>query len=256
MLRLFAAEFRRSALLMRRYLGNTVGGVLGITLVFLALFYGAQFITGVSRFGDRLDALVVGYSLWTLILFILAEVSADAQQEAQSGTLEQVCLSPFGLTRIFVLRSLAGMVWMLLTNGVVLGLLLLITGVQLQVSAWVLIPVLGALLSAYGLAFLFGSLALGAKKVQQLLNLVNFALLFLMMTPFETMSPAIRAATSVLPLVPSAGGLRHTLVQGQALEPLNALLILVSGAAWFAVGIYAFYRADRSVRLRGVLNSY
>ena len=88
----------------------------------------------------RRSALVVGYSLWTLILFILAEVSADAQQEAQSGTLEQVCLSPFGLTRIFVLRSLAGMVWMLLTNGVVLGLLLLITGVQLQVSAWVLIP--------------------------------------------------------------------------------------------------------------------
>ncbi|WP_026299123.1 ABC transporter permease [Deinococcus aquatilis] len=256
MLRLFAAEFRRSALLMRRYLGNTVGGIIGITLVFLALFYGAQFISGVNRFGDRLDTLVVGYTLWTLILFVLAEVSSDAQQEAQSGTLEQVCLSPFGLTRIFVLRGLANMLWMLCTNAAVLGLLLLITGVSLQVSAWVIVPVIGALLSAYGLAFLFGSLALSAKKIQQLLNLVNFALLFLLMTPFETMGPVVRAVTSVLPLVPSAEGLRLTLVQGQPLEPLQVMVMLLSGAVWFGLGLLAFRGADRSVRQRGVLNSY
>lgn len=256
MFRLFAAEFRRSALLMQRYIGNTIGSIVGITLVFLALFYGAQFISGVNSFGDRLDTLVVGYTLWTLILFVLAEVSSDAQQEAQSGTLEQVCLSPFGLTRVFVLRSLANMLWMLCTNAVVLALLLLITGVRLQVNAWVIIPIVGVLLSAYGVAFVFGSLALGAKKIHQLLNLVNFALLFLLMTPFENMNPTVHAAVSVLPLVPSAEGLRHTLVQGLPLDPMQVAVILLSGAAWFALGLFAFRAADRSVRARGVLNSY
>ncbi|GGJ54851.1 ABC transporter permease [Deinococcus roseus] len=256
MFELFFAEFRRSAILLKRYMGNTIGSILGITIVFLALFFGAKYMSGLNQFGDRLDSIVVGYTLWALILFILADISSDTSQEAQSGTLEQVCLSPYGLTKIFVLRTFSNTIWMVLSNAIILTLIVLLTKVHLHISVWVLVPVVTTILAAYGLAFLFGALALGAKKVQQLLNLVNFGLLFLMMTPFEQSPALVQKLLSVLPLVPSAIGLRDVMVRGESLPLEQIALMLANGLLWFALGVWVFRKADRGVRLQGVLNSY
>jgi len=256
MFNLFRAEWVRTTLLMQRYLGNTVGSVLGLTIVFLGLFFSTRYVSGMTSFGSRLDSVVVGYVLWAMILFVLADVSSDAQNEAQTGTLEQVCLSVYGLTQVFVFRSLSRVVWTLILNALVLTAICLFTGTRLHLSPWLLLPVLSSLMGAYGLAFLFGALALGAKRIQQLLNLVNFGLLFIIMTPFETSMPRLYPLLSVLPLVPGAAGLRRVLVEGRALEPGAILVMLLTGAVWFALGVLAFRRADRAVRQRGLLSGY
>ena len=254
--RLFQAEWLRSVILMRRYLGNTVGSVLGLTVVFLGLFFSTRYVSGMSSFGERLDSVVVGYVLWSLILFVLADVSMDAQNEAQTGTLEQICLSRFGLTRVFVLRSLTRVVWTLLMNAVVLSVICLVTGTRLHLSPWLIVPVASALMGAFGLAFMFGALALGAKRIQQLLNLANFALLFVVMTPFEKTAPALSPLLSLLPMVPGAAGVRTVMVDGSAPSLLSAAVMLIGGALWFGLGMQVFRRADRAVRTRGLLGSY
>lgn len=253
---LFTAEWLRTSILMRRYLSNTVGSVLGLTVVFLGLFYSTRYVSGMSSFGDRLDAVVVGYVLWALVLFVLADVSMDAQNEAQTGTLEQVCLSRHGLTRVFLLRSLTRVVWTLLMNATVLTLICLATGTRLHLSLWLAVPVASVLMGAFGLAFMFGALALGAKRIQQLLNLANFALLFVVMTPFEKTVPGLYPALSLLPMVPGAAGVRAVMVDGAAPGVLPVLVMLASGALWLTLGLYLFRRADRFVRARGLLSSY
>ncbi|GAB4204576.1 MAG: hypothetical protein Fur006_59860 [Coleofasciculaceae cyanobacterium] len=111
MLELFLAEFRRSWILFVRYPIEAIGGIVFTTAIFYALFLSARYIAGpASQFGDRLDAIVVGYVLWDLLLFIMTDISGRLQYEAQTGTLEQLFLSPFGAPVIFVMRALASLV--------------------------------------------------------------------------------------------------------------------------------------------------
>ena len=109
MFELFLAEFRRSWIQFTRYSTEAIGGVFITTVIFYGLFLSARYIAGPSlQFGNRLDAIVVGYVLWTLVLFIMGDIAGGLQNEAQTGTLEQLFLSPFGAPRVFLVRALAG----------------------------------------------------------------------------------------------------------------------------------------------------
>jgi ABC-2 type transport system permease protein len=66
MLELFLAEFRRSWIQFIRYPVEAIGGIVITTSIFYGLFLSARYIAGPSlQFGDRLDAIVVGYTLWS-----------------------------------------------------------------------------------------------------------------------------------------------------------------------------------------------
>jgi ABC-2 type transport system permease protein len=67
--RLFLAEFKRAWIEFKRYPAESVSGVVTFTAVFLGLFLGAKYMAGggaTAQFGMRLDAIIVGYLLWTL----------------------------------------------------------------------------------------------------------------------------------------------------------------------------------------------
>src|ERR687885_908718 len=110
MVELFLAEFRRSWIQFIRYPFEAIGGIVITTCIFYGLFLSARYIAGPSlQFGNRLDAIVVGYTLWTLVLFIMTDLAGGLQYEAQTGTLEQLFLSPFGAPTIFLMRALASL---------------------------------------------------------------------------------------------------------------------------------------------------
>src|ERR687885_770005 len=110
MLELFLAEFRRSWIQFIRYPIEAIGGVIVTTTIFYGLFLSVGYIGGPSlQFGDRLDAIIVGYVLWDLVLFIMTDIAGGLQYEAQTGTLEQLFLSPFGAPTIFLMRALASL---------------------------------------------------------------------------------------------------------------------------------------------------
>ncbi|MEN9231488.1 MAG: hypothetical protein Q6L68_11320, partial [Thermostichus sp. DG02_5_bins_236] len=108
MIQLFLAELKRSWIQYIRYPVEALGGILITTFFFYALFVGAQYVAGpASQFGERLDAVVIGYVLWTLVIFIVNDIALNLQVEAQTGTLEQVLLSPFSAASIFLARACA-----------------------------------------------------------------------------------------------------------------------------------------------------
>jgi hypothetical protein len=51
--------------------------------------------------------IIVGYVLWTLVLFIMSNVSGTLQREAQTGTLEQLFISPYSASQVFLARAVA-----------------------------------------------------------------------------------------------------------------------------------------------------
>lgn len=110
MLELFLAELRRSWLQFCRYPGEAVGLISFTTILFYGLFLGARYIAGPAlQLGDRVESIIIGYVLWTLVLFIIADIAGNLQYEAQNGTLEQLFLSRFSAIKVLLMRTLASL---------------------------------------------------------------------------------------------------------------------------------------------------
>lgn len=257
MLELFLAEFRRSWIQFIRYPVEAIGGIIITTSVFYGLFLSVRYIAGSAlQFGDRLDAIVVGYVLWDLVLFIMTDIAGRLQYEAQTGTLEQLFLSPFGAPLVFVMRALASLVLHLAITLTILLIILALTGSRLAFPPTLVFPLLTVLLGAYGLAFLMGSLALLLKRVQQLLGIVQFGLLFLMATPTETWNNSLQVVRWLLPMTGGAGLLRDLMARGEALDLAQFVLALLNGIGYFSVGLLIFRFAEREAKRRGQLSGY
>jgi len=257
MLNLFWAELRRSWIQFIRYPADAIAGILITTLVFYGLFSSARYIAGPSlQFGDRLDSVVVGYVLWTLLIFIMNDIAIGLQSEAQTGTLEQLFLSPFGASRVFLMRAIASLSLRLALTLTVLLIILAITGVRLNFSFSLLLPLSSILLGAYGLSFALGALALLLKRVQQVLGILQFALLFLIATPTETGAGPLTLLSRILPMTTGSGVLREVMAEGRAIDWNKLAIAFVNGAVYLVVGVLLFWQAERRAKQRGLLSGY
>ncbi|MBW4488891.1 MAG: ABC transporter permease [Trichocoleus desertorum ATA4-8-CV12] len=257
MLNLFWAELRRSWIQFIRYPADAIAGILITTLVFYGLFASARYIAGPSiQFGDRLDAVVIGYVLWTLLIFIMNDIAVGLQAEAQTGTLEQLFLSPFGASRVFLMRAIASLTLRLFLTLVVLLIIMAVTGSRLNFSFSLFLPLSAILLGAYGLSFALGALALLLKRVQQVLGIFQFALLFLISTPTENWTGSLQVLSRILPMTAGAGVLRELMAEGQALDWNELAIAFINGAVYLVVGVLLFWQAERRAKQRGLLSGY
>lgn len=190
------------------------------------------------------------------MIFIMTDIAGTLQYEAQTGTLEQIFLSPFRAPKVFLIRALAGLMLQLILLLIILLIIIALTRSQLSFPPSLLLPLLTVLLGAYGLAFMMGSLALLLKRVQQLLGIFQFALLFLLTVPTETWTGSLRLVGLLLPMMPGAGLLRDLMAREQMLDPIAFAIALSNGAAYFALGLFLFRWAERETKRRGGLGGY
>ncbi|MBD2123120.1 ABC transporter permease [Trichocoleus sp. FACHB-262] len=257
MLNLFWAELRRSWIQFIRYPADAIAGIFIITLVFYGLFSSVRYIAGPTiQFGDRLDSAIVDYVLWTLLIFIMNDIAIGLQSEAQTGTLEQLFLSPFGAARVFLMRAIASLTLRLVLTLTILLIILAITGARPNFSFTMLLPLGTILLGAYGLAFALGALSLLLKRVQQLLGIFQFALLFLIATPTEKWTGSQQVLANILPMTTGAGVLRELMAEGQALDWNELAIAFINGAVYLVVGVLLFWQAERRAKQRGLLSGY
>lgn len=257
MLYLLLAEIKRSWTQLIRYSSEIIGGIVGTTIIFYGLFLSARYIAGPGfQFGDRLDSIIVGYVLWALMLFILGDIAGGLQQEARTGTLEQLFLSPYPAPVLFLMRAISSLMINLTINVGILLLIIALTGSKLSFPITLIPPLLAVLLGAYGISFAMGSLALILKQVQQLLSVFQFALLFLFTAPVETWPGNLYVLGWFLPMTPGAGLLRDVMARNMPLNWSNLAIALLNGTVYFSLGIVLFHWAERTVKRQGKLGGY
>lgn len=257
MVELFFAELRRSWIQFKRYPFEAIGGIFITTSIFYGLFLGARYAAGPSfGLGDRFEAIVIGYVLWTLVLFILSTIAGDLQSEAQTGTLEQIFLSPFRAPVIFAMRALASLTLQITLTLVILLTIMALTGTRLNFSPTILLPLATTLMSAYGVAFVVGSLALLFKRVQQLLAIFQFGLLFVLATPLESWEGPLRYLGRILPMTAGAGLLRDIMARDLGLDPIGLVVALLNGSIYLGLGLGIFRWCERQAKMRGKLSGY
>lgn len=254
---LFFAEFRRAWIQFIRYPFEAIGGIFITTSIFYGLFLSAKYIAGPNlQFGDRLDSIVIGYVLWNLILFIMADIAGSLQHEAQTGTLEQLFLSRFGAIKVFLMRTFADLILQLAIVAGILIIIMGLTGSRLSFPPTLILPLITVLMGAYGIAFTMGSLALLLKRVQQLLGIFQFALLFLLVTPTESWEGSLNVVGKLLPMTAGAGLLRAVMARGEALNWNQLAVAFLNGATYFSIGLILFRLAEREAKRRGILGGY
>ncbi|MGV0029130.1 ABC transporter permease [Phormidesmis priestleyi] len=256
-LKLFSAELRRAWIQFIRYPAEAIGGIFIITSLFYGLFLGAKYVAGPGlQLGDRLDSIIVGYVLWSLVTFILFSVAGTLQNEAQTGTLEQLFITPYGASRVFLTRAIADLFIQFVLISSILILIMTLTGRYLAFPPVLILPLSSVIMGAYGMSFAIGSLALLLKRIQQLLGIFQFALLFLLSVPSETWTGSMKIVGLFLPMTTGAGLLRDLMARQQPLDLTQLSFALLNGAVYFGLGLLLFRWAERETKRRGRLGGY
>ncbi|BAZ03054.1 putative ABC-2 type transporter, permease protein (plasmid) [Tolypothrix tenuis PCC 7101] len=257
MLELFLAELRRSWIVFHRYPFEAIVGIFIFTTFFYGLFLSARYIAGSSfQFGERLDSIVIGYVLWTLVSFIQINIAGELQYEAQTGTLEQIFLSRYSAIKVFLMRTFANLIIQIFIMISILIIIIILTGIRLSFPLSLLLPLATVLMGAYGIAFTIGSIALLFKRVQQMLTIFQFALLFLIATPIENWRSPLYILGQLLPMTPGAELLRDLMARGESLNFSKLIIAFINGGIYFAVGLLIFRFAEHTAKKRGMLSGY
>ena len=252
--RLARAVLYREAVLFVRYPANAIGGIVIAVFFFGVLFYGGRMVAG-RALTDSIEGIIVGYFLWTLSVGAYSAISSDIGSEVQWGTLERHVMTPFGFAPVALLKGVAKLVRTFLTSGIVLGVMLAVTGTALELNVVTIVVVAGlSITSVLGLGFAAGGVTLLYKRIGNWLNLLQFGFVVLVSAPSLDL-PWLR----VLPLAHGSGLLQRAMLDGTRLWefPLADLGLLVAVAAgYLGAGYLVFQHATRRARRLGVLGDY
>jgi ABC-2 type transport system permease protein len=253
---LYGTSLRRNLIEFRRYAFDSITGVVMIYGFFLLIFYGAKVFGGSqANFGNTISAVVVSFALWSLTIFALGSLTYELTQEAQLGTLEQLAMSPFGLTRVLVARVLTSLSIYLSMMVVLLVLMMATTGRWLNIDLASTVPILVlTLLGVIGLGFVLGGIAIVFKRVQQALQVWQLLVFGLIAAPVDRV-----VFTKYMPLTWGATLMRRVMVDGESIFSMPAgdmLFLAVNSLFYFAVGIAIFKRFEGAARERGLLGHY
>lgn len=253
-LRLIGNEFRHGCISYFRYLGNSLVSLAVLILFFYGMFLGARFMAGPDlSFGTRTTSLVIGFVAWTLVLGALSSLSSEITNSARAGVLEQIFLAPYPHLVVFLAKAVGGVLFVLGTNALVFLVVSLLTGVRPALPAAAAGPVAALLLGAYGLGFALGALALHLKVIDQIVNVVQFGLLFLVVAPVDEIAALGTLTPLLLPLVPAVGALRSLLAHEAGVSLADSAIALVNGTAYLLLGLAAFAASVRLAKHRGSL---
>jgi ABC-2 type transport system permease protein len=248
--------FKQSLINLRRYLFDTLSGVITVFLFFLILFYGAKAFGGDRPgFGTTLSALVVGYMVWMMSIFAYSSVSQNMIEEAQLGTLEQIAMSPLGFGRVVVVRTAVGFVIQLAWVILILFLMMASTGKWLHLDFLSILPLMivtGTGILGIGLAL--GGLAVVVKRVQSALQVLQIAFIALVAVPVDSV-PWMK----YLPLAWGNYLLRGVMVESKSIfsfSSFDLLFLLGNAAVYFAFGLFCFKLLEKVARNRALLGHY
>lgn len=255
---LLAAMMRKNFLIVWRYPFNLVSGVLSLFLIFLVIFYGAKALGGGSAsasFGETLSGIVMGFMLWSFILFAFSDLTWEIINEAQQGTLEQLYMSPLGFGWVVICHILT---WLVINLTLTLGMLFLmmaVTGRWLNVDFLSVLPLmLLTVAGVYGLGFAMAGLALVFKQVQAAFQIFQFVWIILIAVPVSSFS-----FLKYLPVSWGTNLIGRIMIGGLSIFdlPLRDLLFLIANSTvYFGLGFLAFKYFERIARDRGLLGHY
>lgn len=233
------------------------------TFTFAFLFVGISFfISGGSPRPEQLAPALMGYLIWFFAVAAISDLSWGIREETQTGTLEQMYMSPVPSGLLLAGRSISSLVWSSLIVVVVGGVLMLLLGIRIPVRLAGL-PVFALTMAGlYGFAFILGGATILFKQVESLGNLLTNLLLFLngSFLSVERLPGWMETVARGLPTTQGIDVLRRVVLDGASLAAVwrdgSLQWLLLNSAVYLLVGWGVFRWCEDLARKRGVLGQY
>jgi ABC-2 type transport system permease protein len=183
--------------------------------------------------------------------------------ELQSGTLEQVYLSPLPSWLVAAAgRLVAALAETVIAIGVIYGVVSAFVPLHYQWHAGALLPLALLVVTGVGYSLIIGGLALAGRHIQMLQEgMLMLTLLFSMSAvPLFTVPGWFAAIGHYFPVTAGVGSLYGVLLGHRPVTALwgtgGLVWVLVTAAAYLAAGVLAFRLGERSAKRRGTLGQY
>lgn len=253
---LYGASLRWRVTEVRRYAFDLISGMVSIYGFFIVIFFGAKIFGGDRPgFGETLEGVVVSYGLWALTVLALGSLTFELTQEAQQGTLEQLGMSPFGLSRVLIARVFTSLAVYFVVWTSMFTLMMATSGRWLNLDVVSLLPLIAlTLLGVVGIGFFLGGLAIVFKRIQNALNVYQILIIGLVIVPADEV-----VVMKFLPLAWGTHLVRRVMVGGVSIFDMrlgDLAFLAANSIAYFAAGVVIFRRFERVARERGLLGHY
>lgn len=127
------AEIWRQIYLYKRYLFSYFSDFILLILMFMAIFFSGS-LAGGGIIGKTLNALVIGYILWTLIQNTISQMGTGIANQMQNGILEQQFLMPISFKRLFFNKIVVNIVSSAIQAFLALIIIMMITNNWIKFS--------------------------------------------------------------------------------------------------------------------------
>jgi ABC-type polysaccharide/polyol phosphate export permease len=182
--------------------------------------------------------------------------------EIQSGTFEQMYLSPLPSWLLLLGLAVASVVEALITAILMYFLIQLVVPVTISLRFSALLPLFLLVVSSVGYSLIVGGLTLRFKRLEILKELLQ-AVVFLFGGVFVSLNHMPYWMTTVarfLPITPGIVGLQQTLLVGNSLGLLTSngtiFWLIGDGLVYLGLGIIIFRWCERQARRLGTLGQY
>jgi ABC-2 type transport system permease protein len=229
-------------------------------LVIALIFIGTTFFLHLGT--GQLPAQLLGYLVWIYARIILLTMGNEIMEEAQSGTLEQMYMSPIATEWLLLGRMLAQLISTTILALIPATGLLLLLHISIPLR-WESLPVLGLTLAGlFGFTLILTGLGLVFKQIDSAADLIQNLLLFLTgsFVPVSLFPGWLEAIARTLPTTQGIIVLRSVTLQGQSLAEVWASgslgWLIVHTCLYLCTGWLVFKLCERYARRLGSLGQY
>lgn len=203
--------------------------------------------------GDSKSLVLLGYLFWSFSVLIIGSTSNSIRQDTMRGTLEQKVMSVAPLQIIFV----GDLITELLINVIVVGAVCIISTLFLKISIvfnlGAIITLIITIVGMYGIALVFGGIALVSKRISNLVYI--FQLILLIVSNAVIQVPISHKFGDIFPLTMGIHIARNFMLNRQVY--MTEMLIFCSLCIlWLVAGIIIFQRLLHKTKTTGGLSQY
>ena len=214
--------------------------------------------TGAS---DFIGYIVIGTTVWMWQNIVLWDVGFSLRNEQMRGTLESNWLSPTWRFSYLLGHTGPQIISMLMFIGITALEFGVIFGVKLHGSVWmILLVMLAAIPSIYGLGFAFASLVITVKEANAFVFLIRgLVMIFCGITfPISLLPGWMQAIAKWLPQTYLIHGMRAAAFSNAGITELlpDLIPLLLFGTFWLVIGYSTFLWMERRARRTGAIGQY
>ncbi len=203
--------------------------------------------------GDSKSLVLLGYMFWSFSVLIIGSTSNSIRQDTMKGTLEQKVMSVAPLQIIFI----GDLITELVINIAVVGSVCIISAIFLKISISLnlasILTLMITIAGMYGIALIFGGVALVSKRISNLVYI--FQLILLIVSNAVIQVPLSHKFGNVFPLTMGIHIARSYMLNREVY--MNDMVkFFVICTLWLVAGIIIFQKFLYKTKRTGGLSQY